>query len=136
MGILLLMMLFTIVFSVLWYTVRHHCNLFSEFICPLASVFSLVVLILSFLMVVVSYISIPANTIKLDEEYKSLSYQMENNIYENEVSKKMLIDQIKEWNSDLRQYTYYHNSFWTNVFFPVDYNGYEYIEIEEINNVR
>ena len=134
MGILLLMTLFTIIISVLWYAVRHHCNLFSEFICPLLSLFSLVVLILSFFMIAISYISIPANTIKLDEEYKSLNYQLENNIYKNEVSNKLLIDQIEEWNSDLRQNTYYHNSFWTNVFFPVDYDNYEYIELKEIND--
>lgn len=134
MGILLLMTLFAILFSVLWYAVRHHCNLFSEFICPLLSLFSLVILILTFFMIVISYISIPANTIKLDEKYKSLRYQLDNNICKNDVSNKLLIDQIEEWNSDLRQNTYYHNSFWTNVFFPVDYDNYEYIELEEAND--
>lgn len=85
-------------------------------------------------MIVISYISIPANTIKLDEKYKSLRYQLDNNICKNDVSNKLLIDQIEEWNSDLRQNTYYHNSFWTNVFFPVDYDNYEYIELEEAND--
>lgn len=131
MGILLIVLFITIVFSCLWYAVRDYDNLLSEIIFPLISIFSLVTLISLICMILISYIAVPANSIKLDEEYKSIQYQIKNAQYENEVSKKLLIDQIKEWNSELEQNKHYHNSFWTNAFFPVNYNDYEYVELEE-----
>ena len=131
MGIIIVMILITCIFSLIWYIRRDYGDMLSEFVCPVVSLVGSVLLVLLLCMIAISRISIPANIAHLNETYKAITFQIKT-MPTNEVSRKLLIDQIKDWNSELKQNVYYHNNVWTNVFFPVDYSGYEYIEIEEI----
>lgn len=97
-------------------------------------VLSIAALVCSILAIIVTNINKNALVEGNKQVYKSLYYQVETGMYnnDNEVGKKELVNQVAEWNKDLAVNRYFHNSFWTNVFYPVDYDRFEYIPIELI----
>lgn len=68
------------------------------------------------------------------ETYKSLYYQATSNIYDNitENGKAQLAEKITEWNSELASCKRLKKNFWTNIFYPIDYNQLQFIPIELI----
>lgn len=64
--------------------------------------------------------------------YESLTYQYENNMYDNdnEIGKKELMNQIQKWNEDLAWYKANQKDFWIGIFIPNVYDRFEFIELE------
>lgn len=62
--------------------------------------------------------------------YESLTYQLENNLYDNDndLGKKELYDEIKEWNKDLAYYQEMQDDFWLGIFYPNVFDQFEFIE--------
>ena len=65
------------------------------------------------------------------EEYNSLVYQAENNLYENDndYGKKELANEITEWNTSLAEHKVLQRDFWVGIFYPNIYDELEYIPI-------
>ena len=66
------------------------------------------------------------------EKYKSLTYQLENNLYDNDndIGKKALYDEIREWNEDLAYYREIQDDFWLGIFYPDVFDQFEFIEMK------
>lgn len=83
---------------------------------------------------VMNHVTVNANTAALQQQYKSLTYQLENvdALYGNSRAndKKELYNQIQEWNKDVARGRTMHESIWTNWLQPIDYGNLEYIEMK------
>lgn len=70
-------------------------------------------------------------TVELNKQrYESLTYQLENNLYDNDndLGKKELYDEIREWNEDLAYYKEIQDDFWLGIFLPNVFDQFEFIE--------
>lgn len=82
------------------------------------------------------YSHIDANVARYQKRYESLTYQYENNFYNNnnDVGKYELVSQIEHWNTDLAYYKTIQRNFWVGIYYPNIYDQFEFIELDkEVN---
>lgn len=72
-----------------------------------------------------------AYTSAMEQRYKSLTYQLENDMYnnDNEYGKKELYDHIQSWNEDLASGREMQDNFWIGIFYHHVYDRFEFIEL-------
>lgn len=95
-----------------------------------AAIAALAILISGIIMIV-SYGNAEANVAANHKRYESLVYQLENNLYDNDndLGKKELYDEIREWNEDLAYYQSIQDNFWFGIFYPNVFDQFEFIEL-------
>lgn len=66
-----------------------------------------------------------------EARYESLVYQAEANLYDNDndLGKKELANEIREWNESLAHYRKMQTNKWVNWFYPADTSELEYIPV-------
>lgn len=74
-----------------------------------------------------------AYTSAMDQRYKSITYQLENDMYsnDNEYGKKELYNQIQSWNEDLAKGKVMQDNFWLGIFYHHIYDQFEFIQLPE-----
>lgn len=79
----------------------------------------------------ISYIGTDASVAKWENHYESLTYQLENNLYDNDndIGKKELMDEIREWNEDLAYHKEIQRNFWVGIYYPNVYDNLEFIPL-------
>lgn len=67
-----------------------------------------------------------------NQKYEALVYQMENDVYDNDndLGKKELYNEVREWNEDLAYHQDIQNNFWFGIYYPNIYNQFEFIKYE------
>ena len=87
------------------------------------------------IIIIDSNAALDAKIAEKQQVYNSLSYQLENDIYENDndLGKKNLYDQIQDYNSNLAYYKGVQDDFWLGIFYPDIYDQFEFIELENTN---
>lgn len=67
-----------------------------------------------------------------NQKYESLTYQLENNLYDNDndLGKKELYNEIREWNEDLAYYQNVQDNLWFGIYYPNVFDQFEFIEFE------
>ena len=79
-----------------------------------------------------SHVNVDAKIARNEQIYESLVYQLENNLYDNDndLGKKELYDQVKEWNEDLAYYQNAQDDLWCGIFYPNIFDQFEFIKYE------
>lgn len=89
-------------------------------------------------LIIMSICSISANTdtdayvAAMQQRYEILTYQLENDVYDNlnDIGKRELYEQIREWNEDLANYKELQNSAWVGMFYANVYDQFEFIPLQ------
>lgn len=87
--------------------------------------------ILLFVMMLYMRITEPAFYESNKEIYNSLTYQLENNVYEADIGKFKLYEKITKWNSDLAKGQTMQNNIFVGAFYHHYYYRFDFIEFPE-----
>lgn len=100
-------------------------------LATIAVVLTLIALLISTIGLVSAYIGADASVAKWETHYESLTYQLENNLYDNDndIGKKELMDEIREWNEDLAYCKEIQRNFWVGIYYPNIYDNLEFIPL-------
>ena len=92
---------------------------------------ALIAVVISLLVIIFSYAGVDAQVASNQQIYESLTYQLENNLYDNDndLGKKELYNQIQEWNKDLAYYQEIQDDFWLGIYYPDIFDQFEFIEL-------
>lgn len=101
-------------------------------ICFIIIVISVVIFILDAVALCINHFSAPWLAEQYSQHYEFLTYQLENNLYENEneIGKKQLYSEIQSYNEDVASGKRMQNDVWVGVFYPPIYDELELIELE------
>ena len=77
-----------------------------------------------------AHVEADASVAKNHERYKALTYQLENNLYDNDndLGKKELYNEIRKWNEDLAYCQSIQDNFWLGIFCPNVFDQFEFID--------
>lgn len=122
----LIFIIASIVFTILW--IKSEWDSFGAGMGAILSWGATFVLVLIF---AINYIGADAKVKSNIKSYESLTYQYENNIYENDndLGKRELMDAIQKWNEDLAFNKSIQNNFWVGILVPDIYDEFEFIEL-------
>lgn len=100
-------------------------------LATIAVVLTLIALLISTIGLASVYIGVDASVAKWETHYESLTYQLENNLYDNDndIGKKELMDEIREWNEDLAYCKEIQRNFWVGIYYPNIYDNLEFIPL-------
>lgn len=95
------------------------------------AVIALIAIVISGIVMLCSYGDAEANIAQNNKRYESLVYQLENNLYDNDndLGKKELYNEIREWNEDLAYYQSIQDNFWFGIYYPHVFDQFEFIEL-------
>lgn len=96
------------------------------------TVIAALAIIISGIIMIDSYGDVEAKIAANNKKYESLVYQLENNLYDNDndLGKKELYDEIREWNEDLAYYQNMQDNFWFGIFYPNVFDRFKFIEYD------
>ena len=88
-------------------------------------------LVISVIIFANNYISADASVAGWERQYESLTYQLENNLYDNDndIGKKELMNEIREWNEDLAYRKEIQRNFRVGIYYPNIYDSFEFIPL-------
>jgi hypothetical protein len=94
------------------------------------AVVAVIVVIGCLTAIIVQHTATDAYVEENQERYKSLTYQLENDLYDNDndIGKKALYDEIREWNEELAYFQAIQDNFWVGIFYPNVYDQFEFID--------
>lgn len=101
---------------------------FGEILVGLAGIATFISLIL----IIGQYATIDSNLEANREIYKALTYKVESDACRDEFGllNKEVIDEIQEWNKDVRYYQNIQDNFWVGIFYPNVFDEFEMIDYE------
>lgn len=100
-------------------------------LATIAVALTLIALLISTIGLASVYIGADAFVAKWETQYESLTYQLENNLYDNDndIGKKELMDEIHEWNGNLAYCKKIQRNFWVGIYYPNVYDNFEFIPL-------
>ena len=78
-----------------------------------------------------SRLTVDIDTQSLIQREQSLRWQAESGAYKyDDIARKLLADNVTEWNAELAENKARKDNIWVSVFYPIDYDQFDYIPIE------
>ena len=103
-----------------------------EFLGELVTILSGFAVIVSLFLIIGEYTTIDSYLEKSREQYKAITYKIESDACRDEFGllNKEVIDEIQEWNKDVRFYQNIQYNFWLGIYYPNVFDEFETIEYE------
>lgn len=99
--------------------------------CVGASIIIGIVLTMMIVAIVGGRLTKDIDTQVLTQQEKSLRYQVESNVYKyDDSARQILANRVTEWNCSLAANQARKDNFWIGIFYPIDYNQFDYISVE------
>ena len=97
------------------------------------TVISGIAIVVSIAIMADRYSHADADVAKYQKRYESLTYQYENDFYnnDNDVGKYELVHQIEYWNTDLAYRKTISRDFWLGIYYPNIYDQFEFIKLDK-----
>lgn len=94
--------------------------------------FFVMAVLISLIVIACCYIGVDGYVDVMHVRYGMLTYQYENNIYDNDndLGKRELMEDIRNWNEDLAWNKRMQRDFWIGIYIPDIYNQFESIKLE------
>lgn len=101
----------------------------------LTTVVSGVVAIIMLFIIILSHSNVEARLEREREIYDALTYKMESTTCRDEFGflSKEVIDEVQEWNKDVRYHQAVQDDLWIGIFYPNVYDEFETISYESYN---
>ena len=108
------------------------CDVGVDLTAILTGIFGLAVVV-SIAVMIDRYSHADADVAKYQQRYESLTYQYENDFYnnDNDVGKYELVSQIEYWNTDLAYRKTIQRDFWLGIYYPNIYDQFEFIKLDK-----
>lgn len=116
---------------IVWWVWAYHDDNDSIIGAILLTFVMTIIVIASTIGIVYDHASADAYIASGTQTYKSLVYQYENNLYDNDndLGKKELMDQIQEWNETLARKRELQDNFWVGIYYPNIYDQLDFIDL-------
>lgn len=103
----------------------------------LLNILSAVAIFISLIGISCEYFAADGTIAATQQRYESLVYQYENDIYDNDndLGKKELMNEIREWNEDIARKKVNQDNFWIGIYIPDIYDQFDLIDLENPNLV-
>lgn len=103
-----------------------------EFLGELVTTLSGLAVIISLFVIIGEYTTMNSYLEKSREQYKAITYKIESDACRDEFGllNKEVIDEIQEWNKDVRFYQNIQDNFWLGIYYPNVFDEFETIEYE------
>ena len=98
----------------------------------LVSTLSGLAIIISLFLIIGEYTTMDSYLEKTREQYKAITYKIESDSCRDEFGllNKEVIDEIQEWNKDVRFYQNIQDNFWLGIYYPNVFDEFETIDYE------
>ena len=106
-----------------------------ELLGDLVTAISGFAVLISLFLIIGEYTTMDSYLEKTREQYKAITYKIESNACSDEFGllNKEVIDEIQEWNKDVRFYQNIQDNFWLGIYYPnvfaefgtIDYESFE-----------
>ena len=99
------------------------------------SIISGLAVIISLFIIIGEYTTMDSYLEKTREQYKAITYKIESDSCRDEFGllNKEVIDEIQEWNKDVRFYKAAQRDFWVGIFYPNVFDQFKTIDYESYN---
>jgi len=101
-------------------------------LCIILGTISVFITLVMIIILVGNAVNLPATEAQWQEEYHSLNYQVENNLYYM-YDREELFERVIDWNKKLVKHQLNQNSIWIGIFYPESTVGVHKIDVEKIH---
>lgn len=127
---------------IFWVFVGLAVTLFALYICDAYYNLSIMFLVVSVICMFVagfmlidilsSNIGVDGIKAQIQQRYESLTYQLNNNLYDNDndIGKKELFTEIRNYNESIAYNKEVQDDFWIGIFYPNIYDEFELIDLD------
>lgn len=89
-----------------------------------------VISLIGILVILIQHANLDGQIASKNMEYNMLVYQYENDIYDNDLGKRELMEDIMDWNKYLAWRKEAQDDFWIGIYIPNIYDQFEFIELK------
>ena len=103
-----------------------------ELLGELVTAISGFAILISLFLIIGEYTTMDSYLEKTREQYKAITYKIESDSCRDEFGllNKEVIDEIQEWNKDVRFYQNIQDNFWLGIYYPNVFDEFETIDYE------
>ena len=103
-----------------------------ELLGELVTAISGFAVLISLFLIIGEYTTMDSYLEKTREQYKAITYKIESEVCRDEFGllNKEVIDEIQEWNKDVRFYQNIQDNFWVGIYYPNVFDEFETIDYE------